>query len=104
MTYTVARLTNDIGVRMALGAQRVNVTAMILRETFWLVLMGAAVGLCASIVTTRWIASLLFGLAPTDPSTLGISFGVLLLVALAAGYIPAQRAARVDPVAALRHE
>ena len=104
MSHTVSSRTNEIGIRMALGALRSNVLWMILRQTLLLVLIGAVIGLAASMVATRLIESRLYGLTPTDPATM--AFGVLLMVGVGAlaGYLPARRASNVDPMAALRDE
>ncbi|HSF23866.1 MAG TPA: ABC transporter permease [Blastocatellia bacterium] len=104
MSYGVARRTNEIGIRMALGASAPRVTRMVMRETMVVVLIGIALGLGGAVATTRLISAMLFGLAPTDPVT--ISFAILLMVGVAAlaGYLPARRAAKVDPMIALRYE
>jgi predicted permease len=104
LSYAVARRTNEIGIRMALGAQRGNVVWLVLREEITLVAVGVVIGLAASLAATQTAAGLLFGLKPNDP--LNITLATLLLVAVAAwaGYLPARRAARVDPMVALRHE
>lgn len=104
MSYAVARRTNEIGIRMALGATATGVTRMVMRETMLLVVIGIVIGLAAALGSTPLIESMLFGLAPRDSAT--ISFAALLLIAVAAlaGYIPARRAARVDPMIALRYE
>ncbi len=104
MAYTVARRTNEIGIRIALGAQTGQVLVMVLREASWLAVIGIAVGLGCALWMTRFLSSLLYGLKPDDPGTL-ISAALLLLgTALAAGWIPAWRASRVQPMEALRHE
>jgi putative ABC transport system permease protein len=104
MSYTVSRRTQEIGVRMALGAQQGSVQGMILGQTLKLTLIGVALGMAGSFVVARFLATLLFGIGKYDPLTfLGVS-GLLIAVALAASYIPAQRAMRVDPIVALRYE
>jgi len=104
MSYDVARRTHEIGVRMALGAQRRDVVGLVLRETMLLVVIGVITGLSAAMGATRLIASLLYGLTPNDPLTIGLASLLLLAVAALAGYLPARRAARVDPMIALRCE
>src|SRR5262245_38844914 len=104
MSYTVARRTHEIGVRMALGARAPDVLRMVLGESLSLVLIGSAIGLAAALATTRLIARMLFGLTPTDPLTIAVATLLLLAVATLAGLLPARRAARVDPLVALRHE
>ena len=104
MSYTVARRTNEIGIRMALGAQRRDVVGLVLRETMLLVIIGVIIGLSAALWATRLIASSLYGLTPNDPLTIGLASMLLLTVAALAGYLPARRASRVDPMVALRHD
>ena len=104
MSYTVARRTNEIGIRMALGAQRSDVVGLVLRETMLLVVIGVIIGLSAALGATRLIASLLYGLTPNDPLTIALASMLLLTVAALAGYLPARRASRVDPMVALRHD
>ena len=104
MAYTVTRRTNEIGIRVALGAARRSVVWLVLQETMLLAAIGVGIGLPAALASTRLIRNLLFGLEPTDPWTLLVSTLVLALVAAAAGYLPARRASRVDPMVALRSE
>ena len=104
MAYTVSRRTNEIGIRMALGAQASGVLAMILREAALLVCIGIACGLAATLAGTRLAASMLFGVTATDPMTFAGAAGFLFVIALVAGFIPARRAAKIDPMQALRHE
>jgi predicted permease len=104
MSYEVARRTHEIGIRMAVGASAQQVVRMVLRQTLVWVALGAAIGLIAARAATRWAESLLFGLQPNDPLTIGLATLTLLAVAVVAGYLPARRASRVDPLAALRHE
>jgi ABC-type antimicrobial peptide transport system permease subunit len=89
---------------MALGAGRSEIVGLILRETGWLAVIGIIVGIGGALAATRLIRSMLFGVAPQDPMTFGIAGIVLVAVAAVAGYFPARRAARVDPMIALRHE
>jgi ABC-type antimicrobial peptide transport system permease subunit len=104
MAYTVSRRTNEIGIRMALGARSSAVLTMILREALVLTLLGVVVGLAAAAGVTRLTTSMLYGLKPTDPITFAGAAMLLVIIALAAGFTPARRAAGVDPMQALRHE
>ena len=104
MAHDVARRTNEIGIRMALGARGGNIALMILRETFFLVLAGLVIGVPAAVLGARLISSQLFGVSPTEPLTLIGAAVILTLVALLAGYVPARRASRVNPLSALRYE
>ena len=104
MSYTVAGRTREIGLRMALGAQRFDVLRLILREGMWLVAFGLGMGIPLSLASSRLLASMLYGLKSTDPvSLLGVIL-ILTVVAALAGYIPARRATKVDPMIALRYE
>src|SRR6516165_1098744 len=104
ISYSVSRRTRELGIRMALGAQPGLVLGMILRQALVLTLIGIAVGVPCALATARLITHLLFNVTPYDPVTLVLVSLVLLAVGALAGYIPAQRAMRVDPVVALRHE
>lgn len=104
MSYAVTRRTNEIGIRMALGAQPFDVVRLVLREVLLLVVLGAGIGLTAALVTTRYVSSLLFGLTPNDPLTITLATLLMIGVAILAGYLPAQKAAQVDPLVALRRE
>ena len=104
ISYTVSRQTQEIGIRMALGASRGVVLAMIVRMGLRLIVVGAAIGLAASFGVTRVIANQLWGVSPHDPLTLAAVVSVMLLAGLAACYVPARRATRVDPMIALRYE
>jgi predicted permease len=104
LAYGVARRTNEIGIRKALGARDVAVMAMILRESSLLVGSGLAAGLFLAFASLRWIESRLFGLKPGDPAVFGAAMLVLAAVGLAASWIPARRASQVDPLVAIRHE
>jgi len=104
ISYTVARRTNEIGIRMALGAQRGDVVGMILREAGILLGVGLAVGTALSLLAARTASSLLFGLKPSDPLTLAVAIAALAAVTVAASFLPAQRASRLDPMVALRDE
>jgi predicted permease len=102
LSYGVSRRTGEIAIRIALGARPSTVTSMILRETVGVVVAGLALGGVLAFVGARLIGSRLHGVAPQDPLTLVLATGVLLLVALAAAYVPAKRASKLDPITALR--
>jgi putative ABC transport system permease protein len=104
MAYAVARKTNEIGIRMALGAERGAILGMVLRETAAIVVAGIVVGVPAAWIASSLLKTRLFGLTPHDPWSIGLSVAATLLVTMIAGYIPARRASRVDPMVALRYE
>jgi predicted permease len=102
LSYGVARRTGEIAIRMALGARPGRVTSLILRETIGLVVLGLLLGGFLAYAGSRLIGSRLYGVTPQDPLTLAVATGVLLIVAVGAAYVPAHRASKLDPVAALR--
>jgi predicted permease len=104
MAYSVAQRRNEIGIRLALGAQPTQVQSMILRESTRLTSAGILAGVCGAIGCTRLVRSMLYGVAPNDPLTIAAGMGLLLIVAVTATWIPARRAAAVQPMEALRHE
>jgi ABC-type antimicrobial peptide transport system permease subunit len=108
MSYSVARRTSEIGIRMALGAQHGNILAMVLRETLSLVGIGVVLGVGASFATAKiashQVAGLLYGLKITDTASIWVAVAFIACVAAAASFVPVRRAMRVDPMVALRHE
>jgi ABC-type antimicrobial peptide transport system permease subunit len=104
MSYSMSRRTSEIGIRMALGASGSSVLRMVLRETFRLVAMGVGIGLPCALGASRLLASQLFGLSWTDPATIAMAILMIFGTTLLAGYVPARRAARVDPMSALRND
>ena len=104
MAYSVANRRNEIGIRLALGAQPGQVRVMILRESAWLAVTGVVAGVAAALWLARLVGSMLYGVGPYDPATLVAGTVLLFGVALIAGWIPARRAAGMEPMDALRHE
>jgi ABC-type antimicrobial peptide transport system permease subunit len=104
MAYSVARRTSEIGIRMALGAREGRVIWMVLREVCVLAALGLAISVPIALGTSRLIQSFLFDIEPHDPATLALAVTILLSAALLAGYGPARRASRIEPIIALRHE
>ncbi len=103
-SFSIARRTGEIGIRMALGAERRDVAAMVLREAIVLVSIGVVIGLPLSLAAGRVVSSQLFGITGTDPLAISGATTILLATAALASYFPARRASRVDPMVALRHE
>jgi predicted permease len=104
MSYNVSRRTNEIGIRMALGAQRGDVLGLVMRESMILVIAGVVIGVAVALGLSQFVATLLFGLAGTDALTMAAAIGVMVLVSALAGFLPARRASRVDPMVALRYD
>ena len=104
LSYEVARLTHELGIRMTLGAQRKDLLRLVIGQGILLVLIGAAIGIAAAIGVTHFMSAMLYGIHADDPFTFAGVAIVLTLVALAACYIPARRAMKVDPMVALRYE
>ena len=104
MSYSVSRRTNEIGIRIALGASRGDVLLLVVRQAMLLALIGSAIGIAGALSLSRLMASELYGVRPTDPITFVTVAALLMLVSLAASYLPARRAMRVEPTAALRYE
>jgi ABC-type antimicrobial peptide transport system permease subunit len=104
MAYTVSQRTNEIGIRLALGAERKQVRGMVLREAGWLAALGVVAGLAVALGLGQLVKSMLYGLKPAEPVSFTGAGCLLLAVALVAAWLPALRASRVEPMEALRHE
>jgi predicted permease len=104
VSYETIRRTHEIGIRMALGAGRADVLRLVMRQTVVVVTIGAGIGLALALAASRLIGTLLFGIAPSDPLAIGAALAILIVVALAASYLPARRASQLDPTQALRYE
>jgi putative ABC transport system permease protein len=104
MSYSVSRRTNEIGIRVALGASRGDVLLLIARQAMLLAMIGSAIGIAGALALSRLMASQLYGVRPTDPMTFVTVAALLMFVSLAASYLPARRAMRIEPMAALRYE
>jgi ABC-type antimicrobial peptide transport system permease subunit len=104
MSYSVSRRTNEIGIRMALGARSQDVLRLVMRESMILVTVGVVIGVAIALGTSRFVATLLFGLPPTDVVSMIVAMEVMITVSAFAGYLPARRASRVDPMVALHQE
>jgi putative ABC transport system permease protein len=104
MSYSVSRRTNEIGIRVALGASRGDVLLLVVRQAMLLALIGSAIGIAGALALSRLMANQLYGVRPTDPVTFITVAALLMFVSLAASYFPARRAMRVEPMAALRYE
>jgi predicted permease len=104
MSYNVSRRTNEIGIRMALGATRQTVARMVLGESLIVVAVGVVLGLAGALAAGRFVTTILFGLEPTDVITMAAAVVLIVAVTVVAGYVPARRASRVDPMVALRQD
>ena len=104
VSYSVSQRTAEIGIRMALGATASDVVRMIVGEGMWLALGGVAIGMAGAYALSRTLATLLYGVAPTDPASFAVGSMFLVLFALLASYVPARKATRIDPAVALRAE
>jgi len=104
ISYLVSERTREIGIRLALGAQKSNILRVILQQGLQLALAGAVVGLLCAVIVSHFMASLLYGVNPTDPLSFATVAALFVGVALLACYLPARRAMKIDPMLALRHE
>jgi ABC-type antimicrobial peptide transport system permease subunit len=103
-SYRVARRTQEIGLRMALGAHRRDVLTFVARDTLWCVAVGLAIGLALALGVSRWLEGLVFGLSPHDMTTIVVAVALMAMATAVATFLPAKRATRTDPLAALRAE
>ena len=103
LAYLVSRQTVDIGIRIALGAERLQVIVIVMIQSLVPVAAGVVLGVGGALLLTRWIESMLFGVSKNGPLTIAAAVGLLLGVAAFAAYVPARRASRIDPMVALRH-
>jgi ABC-type antimicrobial peptide transport system permease subunit len=104
LAYATARRTSEIGIRMALGAQRGQVVGLVFRENSWVAVVGSAVGLVAALMASRALASFLYSTSARDPWVMVFAVAAVVVIASAASLIPALRAARIEPMTAIRHE
>jgi putative ABC transport system permease protein len=104
VSYTTAQRTFEIGVRVALGASRGSIFGLVIRQSLELVIAGVGLGAVAALALSRLLSSYLYGITPQDPLTFLAVAGLLVCIALAAGFLPARRATKVDPIVALRYE
>jgi putative ABC transport system permease protein len=104
ISYSVAQRTHELGVRMALGAQQLDVLKLVVKSSMKIVLIGVVLGLAGAYILTRVMSNLIFGISVTDPSTFISMSLLLIIIALLASYIPGRRATKVDPIIALRSE
>ena len=102
MAYSVSQRTREIGIRMAIGARQLDMSLMVMRRSLALAVAGVMMGSAASLGLSQFVRSQLFGVEPSDPVTMASVFALMIVVAAVAGYVPARRAARVDPVLAVR--
>jgi ABC-type antimicrobial peptide transport system permease subunit len=104
MSYTVARRSNEIGIRLAMGARGVDVLKMVIAEAGWMVGIGVVIGVALGLGAAKAASTLLFGLQPTDPGTLTAAIALLASIGLMASYLPARRASKLDPMTTLRSD